>query len=231
MDRKRMKPYSRSGMFLLTLCLCLSMIAIMTACQGGGGATDDVQVPETTSTTSSTESTESVEVPIMSDLPEPSDGVKKIEVPTQTSDSVPTDDANGRWKAFSHGGITVEPGDDMKSVLQGLGDPISTYESPSCIFDGNDLVYTYDGFEVNAAMIDGLETCVALFVTDDSIQTPEGISIGSSLADVLGAFGEPDEEETGQYTWFEDDRELVIVVIDDRVTSISYLMLVNTDTR
>lgn len=203
---------ARIALFCLVLCLSL---AVATACRGN----PDDTLPDRTSEASAG-------APVMSDLPEPSGGVVVIGDPSRTSEA-PTDGTQGRWKDFSVQGVAIAPGDDMESVLRELGDPNSKYESPSCLFEGNDLVYSYDGFDVNAAVIDGKEVCVGVFLEDESVQTPEGIALGSSLADVLGAFGEPDEEETGQYNWFGDDSELVIVVIDDAVTSISYLMLVN----
>ncbi len=215
---RRHSSSARISIFYVILCLVFLMTAFMAACQSGA-------VDESPTLTSAKD----IEVLVMSDLPEPSGGVVKIEEPRQTEGDS-TDDSGGRWKVFSSQGVTIAPGDDMESVLRDLGDPNSTYESPSCLFEGNDLVYDFDGFEINAAIIDGKETCVAVFLTDDSAQTPEGITIGSSLSDMLEAFGEPDGEEVGQYTWLDDDSELVIVVIDDSVSSISYLMLVDPET-
>lgn len=219
MNRKRRQSVTQIIIFCLLLFLAILTAVLMAACQSNA-------VDETSPLTSVT----NIDVPIMSDLPEPSDGVVKIEEPRQT-ESAPTDDTGGRWKIFSSQGVTIAPGDEMERVLRDLGDPNSTYESPSCLFEGNDLVYSYDGFELNAAVIDGKEMCVAVFLTDESVQTPEGIAIGSSLTDMLEAFGEPDKEEVGQYTWLDDDSELVIVVIDDSVSSISYLMLASSGER
>lgn len=199
------------------LCFYLCMAVLIAACQTAGNV-------ETSHSTISTTTKRIVEVPVLTDLPEPSGGVVRIEGAGETTKATSTVDSDYRWKAFNSQGVSVAPGDDMKHLLRELGDPKSTYEAPSCLFEGNDRVYSYQGFDINMAIIDGKEICVAVFLTDESVKTPEGLTIGSSLAEMQKAFGDHDEEETGQYTWRGENSELVIVVIEDKVTSISYLM-------
>ncbi len=120
-------------------------------------------------------------------------------------------------------GVEFTPTQAAAPILEALGPANSVYEAPSCVFAGTDQVYAYDGFEVNTCDVDGINTIVGMFLTDTAASTPEGITYGSSLSEVLEVYGEPDEESVGQMTWQREKSQLVIVILDDAVTSISYI--------
>ena len=79
------------------------------------------------------------------------------------------------------GGVNVSIG-STDVVIDELGEYLSKSESASCGgIPGNDCVYTYQGFRVKTtpAAGGGNEVC-QIELTDDSLQTPEGLYIGMS---------------------------------------------------
>lgn len=201
-------------LFSLLLCLFLLTETLLTSCQ------DRTEYERTTSSVNQSA------FPIQSNLPAPSEGVVRIGGKTAATgvSGDPSASSDEGWQTFTYRGVPILPGDQIEHILSSLGDPKSIYETPSCFFDGNDRVYSYEAFDVNSAVIDGKETCVAVIITGSSVKTPEGIAIGSSAADVQSAYGAYDSEETGQYVWHRHGAELVIVIIEDQVTSISYIL-------
>jgi len=124
---------------------------------------------------------------------------------------------------FEYNDVAFKAGDEAAPVIEQLGQADSQYEAPSCVFVGNDVVYVYDGFEVNTAKLDEKEVIVGIFITDDTIATPDGIKIGSNADEVIAVYGEPDQDEVGQMTWISDKVHLVIIAMNDEVTNISYI--------
>lgn len=151
---------------------------------------------------------------------EKTDGSSKKVQKLVNEDSANTDAAIDE---FIYGDVSIVAGDDAHSVVSKLGEYSDTYEAPSCAFEGNDIVYTYDGFEVAVAAYNGQEVVVGCFLLDETVSTPAGISIGSTLVEVTEAYGEPDKDEFGTMTYKGEDAELIIVVQDDVVVNISYI--------
>ncbi|WP_459128633.1 hypothetical protein [Guggenheimella bovis] len=122
-----------------------------------------------------------------------------------------------------YNGVSIVPKKEWAPALEKLGAPTDKGEAPSCAFEGKDIKYTYPGLEVQTAMIQGVETVTGAFITDTSAKTPEGLTIGSSIDDMKKAYGENFTEEFGSFTYDQGEYRLNIVVIDDKVTAISYI--------
>lgn len=91
---------------------------------------------------------------------------------------------------FKSGETLIWAGADP-SVLSALGEPQDKLEAASCVHEGFDRVYYYAGFEVNTQpTADGREVIVSIYLTDDSVCTPEGIYIGDKLDAAKAAYGE-----------------------------------------
>ena len=124
---------------------------------------------------------------------------------------------------FEKGDVKIEIGAKAEPILKALGDPKSSYEAPSCAFDGMDVIYTYPGFEVLTYVMDGEAKISGVVLRDDTVETAEGICIGSSKADVEAAYGKIEEGATSlQVT--RGSCELLVILTDDAVSSIQYLM-------
>ncbi len=120
---------------------------------------------------------------------ESSSGTDKSTVPVTTSAPVAKIDTvviNGQeLSLFSQ--IT----DDLIATL---GTPTDIQKAPSCHYDGEDTIYTYDSFVLYTYAQDESEILYLIEIKDNSIKTSEDISIGSSYDDVICAYGTPDDE-------------------------------------
>ena len=86
-----------------------------------------------------------------------------------------------------------------------------------------DVVYTYPGFEVLTYVMDGEAKISGVVLRDDTVETAEGVCIGSSKADVQAAYGSI-EEGAASLRMTKGNCELLVILTDDAVSSIQYLM-------
>lgn len=75
--------------------------------------------------------------------------------------------------------------DPAEEVLKALGEPMSTFESDSCAYQGKDKFYYYDGFEVMVNDVDGVERVTGITIADDTVSNPQGVKIGMSIDEAL----------------------------------------------
>jgi len=114
------------------------------------------------------------------------------------------------------------------AVLTALGQPQDLLEAPSCTHAGMDRVYYYAGFEVNTQpTAAGGEVIVSVYLTDDSVTTPEGLYIGATLDAVKAAYGEPAKQADGLCSYAKTDGGVTgqvnfVIGADGTVTSIYY---------
>ncbi len=112
--------------------------------------------------------------------------------------------------------------DDMKDVLERLGEPQKYFEAASCAFEGLDKTYTYSGFVI-VTRPDGEEDYVnSIRLTDDSAATREGAYIGCTADYVSSIYGEGERTDTLLY-YEKGDTSLNFVLENGKVTSIEYL--------
>jgi hypothetical protein len=108
-----------------------------------------------------------------------------------------------------------------------LGTPLETLEAPSCIHEGNDTVFLYEGLEIVTSPSDNGNYVVSATVTSETLKTEEGIGIGSALADVTAVYGEWDADlsapDFGRYVFVKAETSLTLLTdADEVVTSIVY---------
>lgn len=120
--------------------------------------------------------------------------------------------------------LSVGAGD---AVIQELGTYVSISESASCGgIAGKDRVYTYEGFRVKTtpAVGGGNEIC-QIELTDDSLQTPEGLYIGMSVEEAKAAMsGHGTYAASGAgFSYTKGNCKLQISVRGDVVSGIAYL--------
>ena len=97
--------------------------------------------------------------------------------------------------SFAVGSVKVTTDDAAKPLLEALGTPIERTVRPSCLFgNANDVLYVYQGLEIETYTKDGVEYLYNIELVDDSVdrKTPEGIGVGDSRQAVIKAYGEPD---------------------------------------
>ncbi|MDI9497696.1 MAG: hypothetical protein QM270_04320 [Bacillota bacterium] len=123
---------------------------------------------------------------------------------------------------FAYEGIQIPLAARADEVLARLPEPASVFKAPSCLFEGEDEVYAFPGIEVYVGSYRGERVVAAVFLTDETAKTPEGLAIGDAAAEVDRIYGTERRESVGAFTYTKGDTELAIVTVQDRVTSIAY---------
>lgn len=121
-------------------------------------------------------------------------------------------------------GILLRPEGKASEASAVLDLANETGEAPSCVFEGLDKVYRFDGFDVQTALIDEEEIITGVIILDDRVATPEGLEVGMNLDDLESRYGTDYVEDFGQYI-YEDEaaRFIVILSFEDEIVSISYI--------
>ncbi|MCD8314510.1 MAG: hypothetical protein LUD44_02600 [Firmicutes bacterium] len=134
-----------------------------------------------------------------------------------------TDDASEEAFYFETDGVTITPGTALD--LSVLPDANDTYTVPSCAIDGTDNVYMYDTFELTAYDEGNGEIIYSIYLTDANITTPEGLALGDDASRVIELYGEDYEESGTSMTYTKGSTELIIILQNDVVVSIEYLVI------
>lgn len=128
---------------------------------------------------------------------------------------------------FPIGNRELRIGDDATEFIKESEPPLDKYTSPSCAFEGDDTVYDYGTYQITTYLSGDTEIFTGFYLIDPSIATKEGIRIGSSFDQMVSAYGDRYTEEYGVYTYTLGLSDLSFVVVDDTITSISYLHIVD----
>ena len=65
----------------------------------------------------------------------------------------------------------------------------------SCVYDGKDKTFAYDGITVSTVPVDGKDVTEMITITGGDYATLRGIGVGSTIDEVKAAYGEK---------WFDD---------------------------
>jgi hypothetical protein len=128
---------------------------------------------------------------------------------------------------FDYNGVAISVHTPAESVIEALGEPLDYFEAESCAFEGLDKTYYYSGFELTTYPDGETDYIASVYFQDDSVSTKEGICIGSSLEDVLEAYGNDYSGGDSTYVYTEDQGSLIFVVQDGEVISITYQALID----
>lgn len=127
---------------------------------------------------------------------------------------------------FTYKKVTVSMHDKAKKLIKKAGKPEKTKVKKSCAYKGKDRTYQYKSFILYTYSNSdkGEEYVNGVTFLDDSIATPEGIKIGSSLSEVTKAYGKG-QEKFGVYTYEKGKSRLQIEVENDKVKNLRYVAL------
>ena len=129
---------------------------------------------------------------------------------------------------FKIGDVVIDLNQDVSYVISNVGDPVGVLELPSCAFDGMDRVFRYPGADLYTYPAGDNDIVYTIVFYDDSIRTAEGgIRLGSTLQDVLDAYGDDFELDSGMYTFTRGLTTLEFFIDNDIVMGITYAYLVN----
>lgn len=139
---------------------------------------------------------------------------------TASSDSAEVKDSY----VFDYNGVAIRLNTDAAPILEALGEPQEYFEAKSCAFDGMDKTYFFSGIELTTYPKSDKEDYVSsIYFKDDSVSTKEGIFIGSTLQQLLDAYGENYSGNGEAYTYTKEDSSIMFIVEGEEVTSITYL--------
>ena len=75
----------------------------------------------------------------------------------------------------------IEMNAKMEELTSKLGKEDAYFESNSCAFQGMDKVYAYGSVVISTYPLENVDYVYTIELKDDTVETPEGIYIGSSL--------------------------------------------------
>ena len=142
---------------------------------------------------------------------------------TEADTDAPTGEISPVKTVKFSGGVSVTLGGIAEDELEKCGDALSVSEAPSCVYDGVDKVYSYLGFNVTTSPDGtGYDRVASVEIVSSDAVLEGGITVGSSIGDVIALYGDDFTESFGMYT-FENDGAVMTVVADgDTVTSIAF---------
>ncbi len=118
-------------------------------------------------------------------------------------------------------GIPIIPGDEYPALFLPAED--SSYTVPSASGDGSNRVYCFEGVEITTFSDEMMTQYVlSIYIMDDRIHTPESVSIGDSVDQVLAAYGKQENDQSGVLLYRKNGTVLEIITVNGSVTSIEY---------
>ena len=124
---------------------------------------------------------------------------------------------------FSHNDVDFTVDMEVSAVIEALGEPTSYYEVPSCAFEGMEKIYDYSSFEITTYEVEDVDYIANIYLKDDLVSTPEGISLFMTSADLTETYGDDYQVAEGQYVYTKDNTKLIVIVNSDlEIISIQY---------
>lgn len=126
---------------------------------------------------------------------------------------------------FTYQKVSVAMNGKAAALIKKAGKPVSKTESKSCAFKGMDRIYTYDDFNLTTYSNSqkGEEYVNGIEILTSKISTAEGITIGSTEAQMIKAYGKS-TPEFGVYTYEKGPSKLILEIEEKKVISIKYLV-------
>lgn len=149
--------------------------------------------------------------------PEPSGTPEPVE---STAPEVTNNNDSGF--IYTYNGVDIVMGAEAKPIIDALGGQPRVFEAPSCAFDGIDRIYYYSDFELYTYPDNGTDYILSVNLMDDSVETREGIILGSPVDAMLEAYGSDYTLENGMYTYTVGGSQLAVMTSDGFVVQITY---------
>lgn len=155
--------------------------------------------------------------------PQAPDGAASTE-DVSTAPAAPTPAAGSKY-VLTYRNCPLPMNAEFAPLLDFLGEPDSYFEAASCAFDGLDKTYTYAGVEIITYPDEERDYISSVRILDSSVSTPEGITVGSTRADVIAAYGEDFQEIGEQYVYEDGDAVFSVLFEDGAAISVEYTAL------
>ena len=140
-----------------------------------------------------------------------------------STDTTQEKEASDNSFSFVHNNVKITPNDLVDPLVTALGSDYSYYESPSCAYIGLDKCYVYQGFSIYTYPDDNaVDHVLQIVLTDDTLSTPEGLTIGDASEKVVELYGNDYTESDGSFAYTREKTTLSIIIKNDKVISIQY---------
>lgn len=126
---------------------------------------------------------------------------------------------------FTYNGVKIALNAPAQAIIDALGEPKSYSESTSCAFEGLDKTYGYPSIYIQTYTKDNVDYIYGFWFEDDLVSNNEGLSIGSTLADVQACYSADDFNGTDTYQIRKGSGMLTILLDNETVTSIQYVVV------
>lgn len=139
----------------------------------------------------------------------------------ETPSPAPVEAPVGDDVTFRFNGTTLRVGDNVSGFVSAVKE--NSYESAqSCYGNGEDINYYYDDFTIYVWNENGNYMTVGIDITGSGAATQKGITIGSTVNDVIAAYGNGYTEDAMDYVYTYGDCNLRFTILDGQVHYISY---------
>jgi hypothetical protein len=132
---------------------------------------------------------------------------------------------------FMMGDVRIEMDQDIEYVITNVGEPLGRFEDESCAFDGMDIIFSYPGIQIYTYPAGAGNYIHTIGFFDDtsiySVTAEGGLRLGSSIQDIIDAYGDDYSYETGLYRFTRGLTVLEFLVEDGMVKGITYRLLLD----
>ena len=124
--------------------------------------------------------------------------------------------------SLPYGSTSIQLGANIDDVINEIGEPMAVFETPSCAFDGTDIVFRFPGVQIHTIPIGNEHFIHTMFLVDDTLGTEKGIFIGSGFDELIRFYGHDYTKEHGMYTFTRGHTSISFLINDGIVTAITY---------
>ena len=128
--------------------------------------------------------------------------------------------------SLTYMGTDITPGKTFKE--KSISKKASKSTLPSCAFEGNDNVYTYDNIEITANVSGKTETIYSVYFIDETAETSEGIKIGDTKKKLIEVYGDNYIDDISVITYVDETgkRQINFEIENDEITGIEYVLVI-----
>ncbi len=102
--------------------------------------------------------------------------------------------------------LNVYVDDDVKPIVESLGNNYEFEEAISCAYKGMDKSFSYDGIMISTIPIDNKDIICEIYVTNDKYETSRGIKVGLKKSDIEKTYGNDYTFEDSILTYWINDK-------------------------
>jgi hypothetical protein len=162
-------------------------------------------------------------------IPADTDNIGTSENPEHSTVSEVVKSESGLTDGFSfaYNGTAIYLDEYTERIISELETASDYYEVESCTFDGTAKLYSYKGFDISTYQKGGedKDRIYSIDFTDDSVSTPEGVSVGQNFDEMTTAYGKDYKEIEGLkgfYQYIKNGTVLSFHFQNDVIISVSY---------